>query len=81
MTWRRDLLNALEDWGNPTAIAELQRIRAALPQYDWLGYSVVRAREQQGRAAWLPVAPADLFALADDATVVSCAMATSCSTW
>lgn len=66
VTWRRTMLNALEDWGSPEAIAELQRIQAALPQYDWLGYSVSRAREQQGRAAWCPVSPADLFALADD---------------
>jgi len=65
-TWRRGMLNALEDWGSPEAISELQQIRSVLPRYEWLGYSVTRAREQQGRAAWGSVSSADLFALADN---------------
>ncbi|MCU0633469.1 MAG: hypothetical protein MUE41_01245 [Gemmatimonadaceae bacterium] len=64
-TWRRVMLEVLEGWGTDEAIAELQRIQAELPQYDWLAFSVARAREQTGRAAWRPVAPLDLFNLAD----------------
>lgn len=66
MAWRGVMLEALEEWGSPEAIAELGRIQVALPRYDWLAFSVARAREQQGRAAWCPPSPAELFALADE---------------
>ncbi len=60
------MLSALDEWGTPDSIIELQRIQAALPQYDGLASSIARAREEQGRAAWRPASAAELFALADD---------------
>jgi len=66
VTWRRAMLDSLENWGGPEGTDQIQLIQTALPHYDWLGFSLSRAREHEGRTAWHPPSPADLFALADD---------------
>jgi len=61
--WWNTLINVLTGKGNPEACRALERLTAALPQYDGLKSTLTHAREITRHATWVPLSPADVLRL------------------
>ncbi len=58
--WKNAILHELIARGNYSAVHAMQRIASALPQLDWLRWSVYQALESARIQTWTPAKPQEL---------------------
>ena len=61
---RDAVLQVLQVRGTNEAVQELQRIKLALPEYNWLYTVVLNAQNEMLRKTWLPPSPGEILSLA-----------------
>lgn len=61
---RDAVLQVLQVRGTNEAVQELQRIKLALPKYNWLYTVVLHAQNEMLRKTWLPPSPGEILSLA-----------------
>jgi hypothetical protein len=64
--FRDAILQILQGRGTPDAVRELQRIKLAFPQYNWLYTVVLNAQTEMLRKTWIPPTAAEILTLVRD---------------
>jgi hypothetical protein len=62
--WRDCILTHLKGRGTPQACEAIRRIARALPDLDWLKWTILEAQDLARRRTWLPPLPSDILKLA-----------------
>jgi len=62
--WRDSILTHLKGRGTPQACEAIRRIARALPDLDWLKWTILEAQDLARRRTWLPPLPSDILKLA-----------------
>lgn len=60
------VLTHLKERGTPEACTEIKRIMQALPDLDWLKWTLLGAQENTRRRTWVPPEPGSILKLASD---------------
>ena len=61
--WRNNVLTELQERGTREAIVALEKILQARPHYDWLYWTIRKARENARRETWIPLTPEQVLKL------------------
>ncbi|MEW6531038.1 MAG: HEAT repeat domain-containing protein [Thermodesulfobacteriota bacterium] len=63
--WRDSIPGHLRDRGTQAAVEALERLIVELPNLHWLKPTLLQAKEQHRRRAWVPPTPSELFRTAE----------------
>jgi predicted NACHT family NTPase len=61
--WRDALLEYLKGRGTPAAVTAIERIAEALPELDWIKFTLLEARKSALTRTWTPLTPASVMSL------------------